>query len=216
MRKIEVKIFALIIAFFVLLSNINSSYARYVSSSNGSTTLDFSTWKILVNNTDITYNYTSTMNFTPTIITRSTVRSGKFAPGSIGYFDIVINTSNVQTAYNYTVAIAKTGDIANLKVIGYSNTLSDTLSTTPAHSFCTNSSGGCNLYNDNATIGPSTRNLPSSGNFSNFTIRIFFKWIDNYNGTSTNVNDTLIGKKAANGETITYNIAVSLTFSQAM
>lgn len=216
MRKIEVKIFALIVAFFILLSNINSSYARYVSSSNGSTTLDFSTWKVLVNNTDITYNYTSTMNFTPTIISRSTVRSGKFAPGSTGYFDIVINTSNVQTDYSYTVTTTKTGDIANLKVIGYSNSLNDTLSTTPAHYVCTNSSGPCNLYNDTSTIGPNTRTLPASGNYSNFTIRIFFKWIDNYNGTSTNTSDTLIGKKAANGETINYNIAVSLTFSQVM
>ena len=132
MERIELKIFALIISIFVLLSNINSSYARYLSESTGTADIDFSTWKVLVNNTDITNSTVTNMIITPTIISNSNVRNGTLAPGSIGYFDLMIDCSNVETSFNYQISINKTGEISNLKVIGYSP---NNTSTTPSVSY---------------------------------------------------------------------------------
>lgn len=205
MRKIEIKVFLLIIALFVLLSNLNESYAKYLSSVSSSTNVDFRTWKIFINNTNVTSNYNTTMNFTPTIISRSTVKKGKFAPGSTGYFDIYIDTSNVQTSYRVDMDIVKTGDISNLKVIGYSMTQSSS----PDNSFQEEG----NTYPDTNHVS-FNKNLPSSGKFTNYYLRIFFKWIDEYGGISTNDSDSQIGSAYSRGQNVTYNISISMTFTQ--
>ncbi len=207
MERIELKIFALIISIFVLLSNINSSYARYLSESTGTADIDFSTWKVLVNNTDITNSTVTNMIITPTIISNSNVRNGTLAPGSIGYFDLMIDCSNVETSFNYQISINKTGEISNLKVIGYSP---NNTSTTPSVSYKNTTN---HTYPDTNTISVN-KTLPTSGTFSTFYVRIFFQWIDNYNNLNTDINDTSIGLKSANNQTINYNISVTLQFRQ--
>ena len=209
MRKIEIKILILVVAFFILLSNVNESYARYLSSSSADTSADFKTWKILVNNTDITNNYSTTMIFTPTIISSSKVRSGKLAPGSIGYIDILVDSSSVKTSYRMTMDITKFGSIDNFKVIGYSKLTSNASTTNPNISYVSDTG----TYPDSkTTIIDNT--LPASGNFSNYYIRIFFKWINNYNNTSTDSSDTAVGEAVSNSQSVECGFTVNLVFSQ--
>lgn len=210
MRKIEIKLFILLVALFVLLSNANESYARYVSSVSNDTNVDFRTWRILVNNVDVTSNYTTTMQFTPSVIDRTSyVRSGKLAPGSTGYFDIYIDPTAIKTNYSASFAISKTGEVSNLKVIGYSKLNSNSATTSPNVSF-QNANG---TYDDAKNF---TLNFTSSGTINNtsYYIRIFFKWIDNYNNTSTNSSDTVIGEDMGYGLSPDYNITVAITFTQ--
>lgn len=210
MRKIEIKVLILIVAFFVLLSNANESYARYISSVSSSTSADFKTWKLFVNNTDVTSNYSTTMNFTPSIISKSGVNSNKFAPGSSGYFDIYIDPTGINLSYYLNCNIEVTSEINNFKVIGYSLLFSNNPTTVPALSFETSN----HTYPDTNFFSV-YRKLPSGGH-QKYYIRIFFKWIDGYNNESTNESDTIIGNKAFNGDEISYNILVTLTFKQNM
>ena len=205
MGRIEIKVFILIVAFFVLLSNLNSSYARYVSSSTGNTSADFSTWRILVSNTDVTHNYTATLSINPTILTKNYIRSGKFAPGAVGYFNINIDSSNIHSAFDIDMDFSVTGEIPNLKIIGISN---NTSTTTPDISFLSNGT-----YIDEYTL---SKTPPVSGNYENFYIRVFFKWIDNYNNVSTDSTDSLIAEKANNNQTVNCNINVELTFKETI
>lgn len=210
MRKIEIKVLILIIAVFVLLSNANESYARYLSSVSSETSGDFKTWKVLVNNTDITSNYSTTMNFTPSIISKTDVKNNKFAPGSIGYFDILIDPSGISIPYFLGCDIAVTSEINNFKVIGYSILYTGTPTSSPDFSFETTN----HTYSNTNSISI-YRNLPTGGH-ATFYIRIFFKWIDGYNGISTDENDTIIGNKAFNGDEINYNVLVTLNFKQKL
>lgn len=207
MRKIEIKILILVVAFFILLSNVNESYARYISSSSADTSADFKTWKILVNNTDITNNYSTTMNFTPTIISSSNVRGRKLAPGSTGYIDILVDSSSVKTPYRMTMDTTKFGSIDNFKVIGYSNGST----ANPDVSFVSDTG----TYPDSKTTIIDYP-LPTSGNFSNYHIRIFFKWINNYNNTSTDSSDTAVGEAVSNSQSVECGFTVNLVFSQIL
>lgn len=214
MRKIEIKFLILLVALFVLLSNANESYARYANSISNDTNVDFRTWRILVNNVDVTYNYTTTMQFTPTVIDRTNyVRSGKFAPGSTGYFDIYINPTAVKTNYTASFSVSKTGSVSNLKVIGYSKLNTNAATTSPQETFQKQDG----TYDDTNVFS-----LPfiSQGTINNtsYYVRIFFKWIDNYNNTSTNSSDSAIGESVGNGndQSVNYNIAVTITFTQLL
>lgn len=209
MKNIELKIFILVLSIFVLLSNLNSSYAKYVSSSSGEVGADMTKWRILLNNTDITTNNTINLSFTPVVNTCTNVNTGKLAPGCKGYFDVFIDCSNIKTSFNYEVTVEKTGEIDNLKVLGYRrSTATITNTTAPDVSFA--SSG---LYPDSKTFNIN-KNLPVSGTHTNIYLRFYFQWIDNYNSTSTNTSDTLIGEKVANNQGVNYNINVSFTFRQ--
>lgn len=206
MRKIEIKILILVIAFFALLSSVNESYAKYASSISNDTNINFKTWKILINDTDVTSNYSTTMNFTPAIISRSTVRNGKLAPGSRGYFDIKIDTSGVQTPYDLIMTTTKTGEIANLKVIGFTKTSAPTGNLFATYSYAESDY----TYPDTKTV-----TVSSGAVYSIYYIRVFFEWIDNYNSTSTNASDTDIGERAAlQNSDINCNISINLTFRQ--
>lgn len=208
MRKIEIKVLILIIAFFVLLSNVNESYARYLNSVSSNASADFKTWKVLVNDTDITSNYTTTMNFTPSIVTKSGVKNNKFAPGSSGYFDIFVDPTGINMPYFCSFQTTVTSEINNFKVIGYSFLDSNSPTSSPDYSF---------EQQDHSYLESNTvkfyKRLPPGGH-EVFYIRIFFKWIDGYVGESTDSSDTVTGKKAFNEDEINYNILVTLTFKQ--
>ena len=207
MRKKELKIIAFIISLFIFLSNVNSTYSRYVSGANTNFDANISRWRVLVNNEDITRNYSSELEFSPEIDSNVNVKAGKIAPGSTGHFDIYIDCSAVTTSYQYIIEIAygNTNELSNLKVTGYS--IVPVVNGTP------------NLTNLTTTAINNTNTITETKVYNNtpfdpYMVRIYFEWINNYNNTSTNENDTRVGKKAANGETINFSMTASLTFTQ--
>lgn len=206
MKKKELKIAAFIVSLFIFLSNINSTYSKYVSGSTGNMDINFSRWKVLVNTEDVTRNYSSTLDFVPIIDSNVNVRNGKIAPGTTGHFDIYIDCSGVTTSYQYIVDISypNTNEINNLKVTGYSivpvvNQVPDESNLTTIALTNTSTITGTKMYNNTE--------------FQPFIIRIYFEWQNGANH-STDESDTTIGQKAANNETINYDVNATLTFSQ--
>ncbi len=99
-KLIVVALFAFLITSFLVVQ----TYALFETDASGDGELDIGRWVILVNNYDITQMETLTLsNFTYT--NGSHTQSGYFAPGSTGYFDLVIDASQSDVSVEYTLDI---------------------------------------------------------------------------------------------------------------
>lgn len=162
-------IFVLIIglSFFYLFQ---SSYAKYRKQVNGSVDSTIAKWNILVNNEDIGNKKELTNKITPTFIDDGWSKKTTLAPGSTGYYDIVIDPSKVDVFFIYELTSTTTTDssIPDLITTGY------TIGTT-------------------GTQTPYVEGTPIKGyaahNSSPITIRIYIKWEDK-TGTMDNQTDT--------------------------
>lgn len=203
--KTRTKLLAFLIVVFLLIDSVTSTYARYVSAASANISTDFARWQISVNNTNITSNYSSSIEFTPIIDSNPNVAAGKVAPGSTGYFDIVINPENVDVSFDYTISITKAAnsEISDLNIVNYA--IVDPSTPNVINKISSNGSNITNTLTYNNSV--------SNFKFNTFIVRIFFVW-DDTTGTMTDAQDTAIGNKAANGETINFNFIANLQFQQ--
>ena len=84
---------------------INETYAKYVTSTTNTTASSIARWKILVNDDDITLGATSSNLITPVFPGSSDIAAGVIAPNSEGYFDLVIDCSDVDVSFRYTITV---------------------------------------------------------------------------------------------------------------
>ena len=84
-----------------------TSYAKYRKQVTGQLTADIASWVIKVNNEDITNSTTLENEITPIFDTNQYVKANTLAPGSTGYFDIIIETINVDVDYNVEIVDSK-------------------------------------------------------------------------------------------------------------
>ena len=117
--KKRVKILIAFVALAFSLSIISTTYSRYVADANGDVALTFAKWQILVNDEDITSGNVESIDITPTIVENANVASGKLAPSSLGYYDIEIDVSNVETSFDMHITLDN-DDMADLKITSYS------------------------------------------------------------------------------------------------
>ncbi len=99
----------LVLTLFSLLITmcmINETYAKYVSSATSTSETSIARWKILVNNDDITLGSTSTSLITPVFPGNNDIGANVLAPNAEGYFDIILDGSNVDVSFNYTITIS--------------------------------------------------------------------------------------------------------------
>jgi len=101
------------IVFFVLVFCLSitylfqTSYAKYRKQVTGELNADIASWIIKVNNEDITESRTLENEITPVFDTNQYVKANTIAPGSTGYFDIIIETVNVDVDYNVEIVDSK-------------------------------------------------------------------------------------------------------------
>lgn len=117
--KKRIKILIVFVALAFSLSIISTTYSRYVADANGDVALTFAKWQILINDEDITSGNVESIDITPTIIENENVAAGKLAPSSLGYYDIEIDVSNVETSFDMHITLDNE-DMADLKISGYS------------------------------------------------------------------------------------------------
>ena len=94
-----------IISIFITLCMINETYAKYVTVATSTTSTSIARWKIIVNNDDVTLGSTSTSLITPIFPGSDDIRSNVLAPNAEGYFDLVIDASNVDVSFKYTITV---------------------------------------------------------------------------------------------------------------
>lgn len=189
--KSKFKVLIVIITLAFSLSIMSNTYSRYVADATGDVELTFAKWQILINNNDITNEETRTIAVTPTILANENVAANKLAPSSIGYYDIEIDPTNVETSFNYQVTISDIEDMPDLLITKYQIIIDGV---TTEYEIEDNTIEGTLNYGDE--------------DFDVFTLRIFFEWYDEEGNTMSDEDDTTLSEQ----ETI--SIETNITFEQ--
>lgn len=208
-KKIKLMIFLLCLV--VLISTINTTYARYASSTTGTVTTDFARWQIFVNSQNITENYGSSLTFTPIIEENKNIAANKIAPTSSGYFDVAINPTAVDVSFTYEISLnsVEGSELTDIIITNYAIVEGEEItseSTIEKQTFTGASIKNTLKYDNDAENGEFS--------FSPFVVRVFFAWVDDETGTMDDEDDTAIGNAATSDEGVNYNITASINFKQ--
>lgn len=181
----------IIVVTLSLMYLFRTAYAKYKREILGNTNSTIANWNIKVNNESINNKTVLTNYITPTFDANQYVKSNVLAPGSTGYFEIVINAQEVDVDFNYEIAAGVNEDtpLNDLKITSYeqNNTTSN--------------------YNDTDKITGTIQK-----NTGNTTIKIYFEWDDNsQTETMNNRDDT---EYAIDPDNQTTKIKVTLKFTQ--
>ena len=176
---------------FIFISLIQDSYAKYLTDAKANTNITIARWSILVNDEDITNNGNFSNTIEPVFTGNSNAASGILAPLSEGYFDIVLDYTNVDVAFDQEISLSHALD----------NTITDLMITKY------NINAGNNVA-VNATSTTISKTVLLSEVNRIETYRIYVKWIDGDGETMDNAADTLATK---NGKA---SIKIDISFIQ--
>lgn len=148
-----------------------NTLSKYRDEFDGLTSVQLARWNIKVNNQEIANQDTLTADITPTFEGTDTISEGVLAPGAKGYYDIVIDSSEVDVAFSYRLTLSRVEDevISDIVLSGYTiNPEENTEVVTYADE----------IYGE----VPVDQNL--------ITIRIYFEWNDSDDAAMDNEADT--------------------------
>lgn len=121
--KIKKKIlfFVALICLFYCVSLMQATYAKYVTTADTDASFTIARWNILVNDQDIKENSNFTNLIVPTFDGTANIKEDVIAPTSEGYFDIVIDGTETDVSYTYTLTIdyAASNDVDDLIITKY-------------------------------------------------------------------------------------------------
>ena len=171
---------------------VKETYSKYISSAEGEAISSIASWKIKINDQSILSNTSITNTIKPVFIGNKDVNDGYIAPKSEGYFDIVIDTTDVDVSYEYIVntAVSDKSIVKDLIVTGYS----------------INNNPRIEIDNNSSTI---KNTVLKSSELSTIRLRIYITWDDSDSASMDNASDTLA---SLSGENASLN--VMLTFTQ--
>lgn len=189
--KTRFKVLLLFVSLSFTLCLMSNTYSRYVAGATGELEVLFAKWQILVNETDITNNSSSTIALIPVIEENEFVAENKIAPSSKGYFDIDINPSNVELSFNYSISIGVENEnipdlmITKYAIIDKDYIEGDTLQLNTIEN---------NLIEGTLNFDKNIENF----SFDQFIIRIYFEWYEGGNELMNDEADTQIGSSITN------------------
>ena len=205
----KIKILLFLLCVVVLVSTVNTTYARYSSAASGTVTTNLARWQLFVNSENIISNYGTSMTFVPVIIPNENVAANKIAPSSKGYFDIAINPENVDVSFMYDIAVNVPADslITDIKVTDYAIVEGEEITEE-------------SVIEKNKLNGTSLKNVLLYDNsvtefsFKPFVVRLFFAWVDDETSSMNDQTDSMVGNMIANGEDTKFQLGVSINFKQ--
>ena len=161
-----------LMSIFLTMCMANETYAKYVSTATSTTKSSIARWKILVNNDDVTLGSTSSTLITPIFPGSNDISAGVIAPNAEGYFDIVLDGSNTDVSFSYTITVAASENSPVTELV--------------ATKYIINGGNEIAFENGNYAITGNVR-LNDSSRVKN--IRVYIKWDDSLN-LMTNAQDT--------------------------
>lgn len=180
------------ISLLLLLDMIQDTYAKYISSAEATGNFTIARWNFLINSQDVLANSDFSNTIIPVFTPNSNIANNVIAPTSTGYFEITIDYSNVDVAFDEQIVLSP----------GASNTVSDIIFT----EYVLNSVTTTTLSNtSNATI-TTTHNLNEQNTVN--TYRFYIEWLDGTGETMNNSSDT---QASVNGSA---SIQVNVNFTQ--
>ena len=204
----RIKIILILLVLSVTLSFMSHTYSRYVAESTSNVQVSFAKWQILLNESDITNGTNSNIEITPVVEKSANVKENTIAPSSKGYFDILVNPSNVEVSFDYTLTLEVLNknlpDILISKYAILEEGFKETDTITKLD------------ITDNTITGTLTYdNETKNFSFKPFTIRVYFEWIEGTNESMNDIQDTNIGLDAAQNNT-KLQIAANISFKQKL
>ena len=202
----KLKLIAAFISLSVCLCLMSNTYSRYVAGATGNVEALFSKWQILVNNVDITNNLDSSIEFTPIIEENEYVAANVVAPSSKGYFDVVVDPSNVDVSFSYDITLGiENENMPDLLIKGYSFVPADYIGEEELEVIVAEENKISNTLNfDKET---------ESFKFEAFTIRVYFEWYEGENEVMDDQADTEVAYAAAT-ENTALMISANISFEQ--
>lgn len=98
-------IILLFISLCLCLFFIQDSFAKYLTSASETANMSIARWKIIVNNKDIRDDSSSSAIITPVFLGNDNIASDIIAPGSEGYFDLIIDAKAADVSFKYKIDI---------------------------------------------------------------------------------------------------------------
>lgn len=170
-----------IICFLLCLFFIEDTYAKYITSTNESASMNIARWRILVNNKDIRENSTTNAVITPIFNGNDNINSGIIAPNSEGYFDLIIDATEADVSFKYKIEIS----------VNQNSPVKDLITT----KYIIDNGNEIPLERDNATIEDTVLH---KDNTKPINIRVYIKWDDSNEATMDNDADTEATKQVDN------------------
>ena len=200
------KILLVFMSLSLTLSLMSNTYSRYVAGTNSDVQIEFAKWQILVNETDITNNTSSSIIIKPIVEDNEFIKKDTIAPSSKGYFDIDINPTNVDVSFDYDITLQILNEnIPDLMITKYSILDSDY-----------NEGDALEINNiENSTITGTLNfdNKIDNFKFEPFTIRIYFEWFEGESEQMDDAADSTVGSEAATTDT-NLDIKAEINFAQ--
>ena len=170
-----------IICFLLCLFFIEDTYAKYITSTNESASMNIARWRILVNNKDIRENSTTNAVITPIFNGNDNINSGIIAPNSEGYFDLIIDATEADVSFKYKIEIS----------VNQNSPVKDLITT----KYIIDNGNEIPLERNNATI---ENTVLHKDNTKPINIRVYIKWDDSNEATMDNEADTSATKQVDN------------------
>ncbi len=120
--KRKIIFFVALLSLFYCVTLIQKTYAKYVSSASASADLTVARWNILINDQDILRNSDFSDTIVPVFAGTSNIKSDVIAPTAEGYFDVIIDGTNTDVSYNFTVSASQSvsNTVTDLEIYKYS------------------------------------------------------------------------------------------------
>lgn len=189
-RKFLVLFFGIVSLVFSL-NEISSTYAKYSTTTKTSTDINIARWDIVVNDTHIKNEDIKKASIVPNYVENPNVAENKIAPGSVGYFDLTIDSSMTDVSFDYEIMVTPSEDsiVSVLKILKYyiddASNITDAVDSTIVDSF---------------SIDENRKK----------TIRIYIIW-DDETGEMTNEEDSFAGH---NYDIYNASVDISIKFKQ--
>ncbi len=200
------KILLVFMSLSLTLSLMSNTYSRYVAGTSSDVQIEFAKWQILVNETDITNNTSSSIVLKPVVEENEFIKQNTIAPSSKGYFDIDIDPTNVDVSFDYEIKLQVLNEnIPDLMITKYSILDSKY-----------NEGDALEINNiENSTITGSLNfdNKTENFKFEPFTIRIYFEWFEGESEQMNDEADSKVGNEAVTSDT-NLDIKAEINFAQ--
>ena len=181
----KVRFFIALFSMLLLFNMIEGSYAKYVSSAEAGSSIAIAKWAFKVNDQDVLDESDFSETIMPVFEGSSYIAPDVIAPGSEGYFDIEIDSSETDVNFTETISLSLANDntVNDLKIIGYKKNNGSFIEFTNETAIVNNVN-----YNDSDRVN---------------TYRVYVKWLDGEGETMNNASDTAASKNGVASIAIT-------------
>jgi hypothetical protein len=184
----KIKFIFACISLAICILTINTTYAKYVSSNEGDASMAVARWRILVNDQDV-HNTASISNVIQPVFTGTPhIASGVVAPTSEGYFDLVIDSTNTDLSFTYTIDVGTSAESSVRDFIAYGYSVN----------------GGILRDIENGVI---SNNILLGLDLNVNVFRIYIRWDDSENRTMTNHEQTAASYDTTSSPMINVNLS---------